>query len=174
MLHQALCEAGEPVFIPSYFNTYNPCVGRTLDHFIHRYCRPLEHFPHVVNAPPKVKNIPQTRVAPPSQEQVTKHNDEGGIWKIEDIFGTVQVIRGTYLNDNFMSGRIPLRWTPMTSNKVFCDWPENTCYQFSKGHRFCNTPWTLAVKALLKSFREFIIVVARATYHDQESSNENL
>ena len=33
------------------------CVGETLDHFIHRYARPLEHFPYVTQTHIKTLNF---------------------------------------------------------------------------------------------------------------------
>lgn len=63
------------------------------------------------------------RVAPPSPDEVAAQHALGRGWRVEDIHGSVQHLRGSSINERFLSGMVPLRWTPEDAERRPCAWP---------------------------------------------------
>lgn len=63
------------------------------------------------------------RVTPPTPVEVEAQHALGRGWRVEDLRGSVQHLRGTALNERFLSGRVPLRWSAEDAERRPCAWP---------------------------------------------------
>ncbi len=63
------------------------------------------------------------RVTPPTPAEVEAQHALGRGWRVEDLRGSVQHLRGTALNERFLSGRVPLRWSAEDAERRPCAWP---------------------------------------------------
>lgn len=74
------------------------------------------------------------RTEPPTPAELAAQHARGGGWRVEDIRGSVQNLRGTAINPRFLGDtkicgklvaeRVPLRWRAENELCALDEWPE--------------------------------------------------